>query len=401
MQRIARFASFGADAALTSGFGFVVVMLGARSASVQDFGQFALILAVVGAQVPLAAFGFMTLVYGRAAARPGGAGRLLGSATAIATLAGAALYALTLLAFVGFGADTLALVYAGAGLRLLGAAGLIMTQEAMARHAVGEYLPVRVLSFTLAVGAASAAVIAEAPLAVLALIWGAESLLFTIVTALTFGRRRARLSRRNRFRPYLAMAAPIALQSVFVVIYLRFDQIYVGWRFGEAPLGLYAAAARLAEIGNIGFNVLILLVTPMIIRQMRAFGRLDRRAFMVFVGLAGLTFAAVGSASVIGGDVLALVFGPAYSAAASVLAVYLGSIFFVAAGAIGSRVLAAQGVSGAQAWSGVAGAVSNVVLSVVLGEVIGLEGVALATVVSYALATYIVWVSAIRFKGVA
>jgi len=58
-------------------------------------------------------------------------------------------------------------------------------------------------------------------------------------------------------------------------------------------------------------------------------------------------------------------------------------------------------VSGAQAWSGVAGAVSNVVLSVVLGEVIGLEGVALATVVSYALATYIVWVSAIRFKGVA
>lgn len=397
-SRAKALAGFGTDAALTSGFGFIVVLLAARSASVADFGQFALILAVVGAQVPLAAFGFMTLVYGRTATRPGGAGRLLGSATAITSLASVAIYVLTLLSFGRFGADTLALLYAGAGLRLLGTAGLILTQDAMARQSVGEYLPGRVLSFTLAVVSASLAVSAQAPLAVFALIWGAESLLFTMVTALTLGRKRARLSRRNRFRPYLAKAAPIAVQSVFIVIYLRFDQIYVGWRFGEASLGLYAAAARLAEIGNLGFNVLILVVTPMIIRQMRTSGRLDRRALMVFGWLAGLTLTAVGAASIISGDVLALSFGPAYAAAGGILTVYLGSIFFVAAGGVGSRLLAAQGVSGPQALSGVAGAVSNVVLSVVLGEVVGLEGVALATVISYALAAAILWHFVLRCR---
>lgn len=399
MSRFKAGAGFGADAALTSGFGFLVILLAARSSSVLEFGQFALILAIVAAQAPLAAFGLTTLAYGRAAARPAGARRLLGSAMVIVGGAGVGLYALTLLAFALFAGDTLTMLYAAAGLRLIGAVGVVLPQDAMARQAPGEYLPVRLLTVTLAAVAAVAAWYMEATLAMLALIWGTESLGFSVLCALTLGRRRARLNWRNRYRPYLAKAAPIALQGLFIVIYLRFDQIYVGWRFGEDSLGLYAAAARIAELGNLGFNVLTLIVSPMIIAQMRVSGRLDRRALLFLAILAGVTLLASASAAVMGGSVLGLVFGPAYTEAGPILAVYLGSIFFVAYGAIGSRVLAAQGVSGPQIWSGLAGAASNVVLSIVFGELIGLEGVALGTVISYTLAASVLWHAARRYRG--
>lgn len=399
MSRFKAGAGFGADAALSSGFGFLVILLAARSGSVPEFGQFALILAIVAAQAPLATFGLTTLAYGRAAARPAGARHLLGSAMVIVGAAGAGLYAVTLLAFALFAGDTLTMLYAAAGLRLIGAVGVVLPQDAMARQAPGEYLPARLLTVTLAAVAAVAAWYMEAPFAMLALIWGTESLGFSVLCALTLGRRRARLNRRNRYRPYLAKAAPIALQGLFIVIYLRFDQIYVGWRFGEDSLGLYAAAARIAELGNLGFNVLTLIVSPMIIAQMRASGRLDRRALLFLAILAGVTVLASASAAVMGGSVLGLVFGPAYAAAGLILAVYLGSIFFVAYGAIGSRVVAAQGVSGPQIWSGLAGAFSNVVLSIALGEMIGLEGVALGTVISYALAAGVLWHAARRNQG--
>jgi O-antigen/teichoic acid export membrane protein len=134
----------------------------------------------------------------------------------------------------------------------------------------------------------------------------------------------------------------------------------------------------------------------MIITQVRASGRLDQRAQLFLAILAGVTLLASAGATVLGGPVLGLVFGPAYAAAGLILAVYLGSVFFVAAGAIGSRVLAAQGVSGPQIWSGLAGALSNVVLSILFGEVTGPEGVALATVVSYAVAAILLWQAVIK-----
>lgn len=387
---------FGADAALTGGFGLLLVVLAARSGSVEEFGQFSLVLAVVAAQAALANFGFGTLTYGRTVARPVGSGRLLGSAIFVVTVLGASFYAVTLLAFSAFANPTTSILYAAAGLRLIGSVGLVMPQHAMARRALGEYLPARHLTILPAMVATVCAYSMGWSLSAFALIWGIEGLLFAIVCALTLGRRHAEWTSRNRYRSYLAKAAPIAFQSFCIIVYMRFDQIYVAWRFGDDALGLYAAAAKIAEAGNLAFGVLALVVSPSIIQQMRTSGQLNRQTITFLAILAGVTFILSVGALLRGGTFLAFIFGPEYAAAFMILAIYVGSIMFVAYGSIGSRVLAAQGISTAQMMSGAAGALSNVLLSVIFGEVIGLEGIALATVISYAVAAGIIWLSVSR-----
>lgn len=290
----------------------------------------------------------------------------------------------------------MALIYAAAGLRVLGAVGFVVVQDPMSRLALREFLPLRVLT----VGAATALLMfsymRDWSIVCVAAIWGLESLSFAFLACTGFAMKRAKISINQRYRLYLRKASPIALQALLIVIYLRFDQVYISFRFGSEALGLYAVAARLAELGNLAFNVLTLLITPLIINRLREERRMGYAPPLFMVGLGLFTGGICLTSFFVGRDALALIFGAIYSNSYMTLTIYLGSICFVAYGSIASRILAAQGITSSQAWSGVVGVVSNIILSVWLGEVIGMEGVALATVISYALAVLVLWIAVFR-----
>jgi PST family polysaccharide transporter len=389
---------FGNDAALSGGFSLLVFVLAARMGSVQEFGQFSLTLMIITAQTILAHFGLGTLIYGRSVVRELGAKRLLGSAIIFTSILGIFFYLFTLLVCVILTNEYISLLYALAGLRLIGAIGSLIPQHAMGRHALSEYLPARYLTIGVATMLAGYFYWANWQLPMLAFIWGAEGLLFSSLCALTIGRKHAKLSLRNRYRPYISKGAPIALQTLFIIIYLRFDQFYVGWRFEDSALGIYAAAARIAEAGNLAFNVLTLVVSPLIIRRLTTSKRMgtDIKIFLTCLGFIslGLSITVIFTGKVF----LTKLLGPAYADAYLILAIYIGSVSFVSYGSIGSRVLAAQGRSSAQIMSGAVGAVSNVFLSIILGEFMGLEGVAIATVCSYAFAAAIIWIGVFQHK---
>lgn len=374
------------------------MLLAARSTSVEEFGQFAIIITIVGMQLPITTFGLNIIAYGRAASRPRAASRLMGSSIVFTFTSGVALYFLTILwaAFL-FDGEYL-LLCAGAGMRLLGATGILMSHDAMARHALSEYLPARLIATALAAIAATAAFLASFPLHVLAFIWGAEALCFSLIVMIKQSRQRAKINIRNRYKPLLMRAVPIAVQGLLIVLYLRFDQIYVGYRFGAESLAIYATAAKITELGNLVFNVLTLVVSPLIIYHLRRDGAIGRFGLLFLFTLAIFTVLICGIFFFTGSFVLEFVFGSEYAKGGSIMAVYAGSICFVAYGSIASRALAALGVSGPQAWSGMLGLISNVLLSIVFGELLGLEGVALATVFSYALAIGVLW-RAVRKKA--
>lgn len=396
LRRLRSTIAFVTDAALTGSFSMLLMMLAARSGSIEEFGQLGFVLAVVTAQAALAKFGFATLVYGRTAVRAVGSRRLLGSAIVLVFVLGASFYGVTLLAIALTGNAMTTILYATAGLRLIGAVGLVMPQHAMARSAPGDYLPVRLLTILPSILATVCAFSLGWNLLIFSVIWGVEGILFAIFCALTLGRKHATWTRRNRYRSYVIKAAPIAVQSFFIIVYMRFDQLYVFWRFGDAALGLYSAAAKIAEAGNLVIGVLTLILTPSIIRQIRRYGQLNARTIIFLAILAGLTFILCIVVLLRGSILLTLIFGSEYASGFKILAIYIGSIPFVLYGSIGSRVLAAQGISTAQMWSGAVGALSNVLLSVIFGEIIGLEGIALATVLSYATSASIMWLGVNR-----
>ena len=171
---------------------------------------------------------------------------------------------------------------------------------------------------------------------------------------------------------------------------MRFDQIYVRVAFGAEALGVYAASARLAEIGNIIFQVTTLLLAPIFIRKISQFNKINRLG-AYFVGILLISFSASIGCIFLGEDIITFIYGQGYREGYTVLSIYVLSIGFVAFGGMATRILASMSISGPQIWAGIAGAGLNVLLSIWWSQSFGLEGVAAATVVSYAVAACLLW----------
>ncbi|MQX37720.1 polysaccharide biosynthesis C-terminal domain-containing protein [Roseospira navarrensis] len=390
-----RFLAYGLDSGLPALLSLLLLTLAARSTDMATFGTFALALAIAGLQTPLAAFGLITLFFGRAASRPAGAVLIFWPGVVATLVAGAVLYGGTLTALWALAPPLLTTLYALVGLRVLGAVAGPIKAIHQARSRPDRYVPWRLVTIAAAFAATGAVVALDGGLAGYALVWGLEWLVFA--AGLLAGALRSGALRpvaRPRVRPVLTKAGPLFVQAVCIAVYLRFDQVYVAWRFGEAELGLYAAAARIAEAGTMVYGVVGLVVAPRIIREW-THGRLSGPARGALAGIALGAVAASGLCWVWGGDLLRLLFGPPFAAGGTILAIYVLSTCFTVYGAIGSRINVAQGTTLPSMIAGLVGAVSNVALSILLCEIQGPAGAATATVASYALSCTVTWGSAL------
>lgn len=394
MQRsLTRLILYALDTGLSALFGLVLLLLSARGSELVEFGMFALALAVAGIQTPLAVLGTAALFYGRAASRPLRANRLYWPGIATSLVSGTLLYLLTLLVLWFVSSPELVTLYALAGLRVVGAFGEPLRAIYQARSRPTDYVPWRVLTLMLAFAASGFAFTNNAQILAYAAIWGLEWLVFaSILLVLSLRRGICPRAKRTRVRSLLLKASPLFVQSVCVAIYVRFDQVYVGWRFGETEVGIYAAAARIAEAGNMVYGLIALVVAPRIIREWLS-GKLSvsSRAVLVLIGYGSL--AASAYSWLYGEELLTIVFGPAFIAGAMILSIYVLSTCLTVYGTIGSRLNVAQSATMPSMISGLVGAGSNVVLTVIFCELLGTMGAAIATVISYAISSVLIWLS--------
>lgn len=391
-----RFGVYALDTGLSALFGLVLLLLAARDADLTGFGIFAMALAIAGIQTPLAVLGIAALFYGRAVSRPLAANRLYWPGVLSALFSGSLLYALTLAVSWAVASQELFYLYALTGLRVLGSFGEPLRSIYQARSRPGDYVPWRVVTLVAAFTATGLVFSQHAGILWYAAIWGLEWLAFSSgLLIMSLRRGVCPTQPRLRIRPILWKASPLFVQSVCVAIYLRFDQIYVGWRFGEAELGVYAAAARVAEAGNMAYGLIALVVVPRIIREWLG-GKLTvgSRAVLVLIGYGSLF--AVGISVLYGKELLGVAFGTAFKAGSMILAVYVLSTCLTVYGTIGSQLNIAQGATVPSMVSGLAGASSNVILTIAFCEYQGSLGAATATVLSYALSTLLIWQSAWR-----
>lgn len=382
--------AYALDSGLAALFGFAILVLAARGSDLATFGTFALTLAIVGIQAPLALMGIGGLFYGRAASRPVPASRLYWSGILSCIVFGPVLYAVTL-GLLWVAAPSLLSLYALAGMRVVGAFGEPLRSIYQARSQPGAFVPLRMLTLSAAFFASGTAFVVNADIHWFAAIWGAESLIFSGLLLITSLRRGSfPLVLRPRFRPVLRKASPLLVNSICIAIYMRFDQLYIGWRFGEADLGVYAAAARVAETGVLAYGLIALVVSPRIIKEWIS-GALGRPALAVLAFSWIGSLAAGGLCLLWGDSLLRWTFGPAFAAGGTILAVYVLSTCFTLYGTIGSNLNVAQGATIPSMLSGLVGATTNVGLTILLCEVQGPLGAATATVFSYALSAAVVW----------
>lgn len=185
----------------------------------------------------------------------------------------------------------------------------------------------------------------------------------------------------------------LAVSTLFVVVYGRIDQILLGMLADYAEVGRYAVAVRLVD----GINWLPVAAASVALptlshlagtmgsssaseRAARA-RRLTRKGYRYLaVGILPLT----ALAAVIGGPIMAAVFGSQFGGSGQVLALLLVAQFFGGAWVVARQVLIANDALVYLVVLAAAAAVVNVALNLLLIPTYGATGSAWATLASYA-----------------
>ncbi|MGC5195559.1 flippase [Aphanothece microscopica] len=182
---------------------------------------------------------------------------------------------------------------------------------------------------------------------------------------------------------------PLLLAGLSVMLYVKSDQVMLEWLRGPEDVGQYSVAVKAAE--SLYFLPVILTATflPRIGRgsgdfhTSSALRRLYRSAWTLGVGMA-LTTSEVLS------PLIPVVFGSEFHAAQDAM-IWLGlASFAVSTGTASSSWLQRAGLEKVSAARTAAGCVANILLNLTLIPRYGFHGAAIATCISYGLATFAV-----------
>jgi polysaccharide transporter, PST family len=190
-------------------------------------------------------------------------------------------------------------------------------------------------------------------------------------------------------RRLLATSWPLILSGVANAINLRVDQLMLGVMKGPETVGTYAAAARLSEVWYFIPIAIAASFFPAMVRahagDRRSFDRWMGRLYDLMVALA-LPIAIV--VSLLSAQLVYLLYGDGYAESAPILAIHVWAGPFVFLGAALSRWLIADDRLKFSLVRHGTGALVNVGLNLVLIPSYGGVGAAIATLVSYAVASF-------------
>jgi O-antigen/teichoic acid export membrane protein len=194
---------------------------------------------------------------------------------------------------------------------------------------------------------------------------------------------------------------PLIISGVMVSLYMKIDQIMLQNISGVKEAGAYATVASLSEAWNLVPSVIVSSLFPAILNARRDdIARYKKRVqhlydLMVYLSVPAaliVTFAA---------PIIYKLYKPEYAYAAPALSVHVWSGVFVFLGIASTQYLVAENFNKLTFIRTGFGALVNIVLNLILIPEIGMMGAAIATLVAYASATFvIIFIPKVRNQGI-
>lgn len=176
---------------------------------------------------------------------------------------------------------------------------------------------------------------------------------------------------------------PLVLSSIVVSIYMKVDQVMLGNMLGNEPVGQYAAAVRLSEVWYFIPVVIASSLFPSIINAQKTSRKLYLQRLQhlndLMVILA-LTIAI--PTTFLGHWVVSVLYGNAYGQSANVLIIHIWASLFMFMSVASGKFLTADNQVTKIFYRNVAGLLINLTLNYMLIPTYGIEGAAVATLIS-------------------
>jgi PST family polysaccharide transporter len=195
--------------------------------------------------------------------------------------------------------------------------------------------------------------------------------------------------RRDVATDLLKESWPLLVSGFAVLLYMRADILMLGLLADDEVTGIYTAAARFSELWYFLPVAAMAAVRPRLARlyaEAEDVGyRITTQRFMAVSY--GVSLGAIVITLVVGSFLIEAVYGASFSAASEVLRIHVLAAPFVFLGTAASQWFIDRGMTRAVMLRSALGASINIVLNLILIPTQGAVGAAIATLVSYSLAS--------------
>ena len=193
----------------------------------------------------------------------------------------------------------------------------------------------------------------------------------------------------NRAKTLLKDSWPLILSGMAIMVYMRIDQIMLGQMLGDEAVGIYSAAVRISEVWYFIPTAIVASVFPSIIEAKKQSEALYYQQLQKLYDLMVLLALAVAVPMTFLSDwIIELLFGGAYGQAGNVLAIHIWSGLFVFLSVASGKWFVVENLTMLALKRNLYGAALNVILNLVLIPNWGMQGAAMATLISYSVAAY-------------
>lgn len=194
---------------------------------------------------------------------------------------------------------------------------------------------------------------------------------------------------------------PLMFSGIAVIIYLRIDAIMLGQIFGDESVGIYSVATKISELWYFIPTALVSSASPALIEAKGiSISLYEQRWQKLLTMMTGISYAIAIPMVFLAKPMITLMYGPNYAASGSVLAIHIWATVFVSLGVAKSVWIVTEGLTHLALVSTSCGAVINILLNLVLIPRYQEVGAAIATVISYGCADYLVYITYPRFQQI-
>lgn len=366
----------------------------ARYLGPEQFGSYSYAISFVGLFATVATLGLDNILLRELIKDEGARDRLLGTVFFLKTV-GAVAVLLLLAAAVPLTSNdayTNAMIFAIAGATVFQSFNVIdlyFQSRVLSRFVVYANVITLLLSSVIKI----ALILLGAPLIAFALV----ILLDSVVLAsgmLYFYRRHVDSWKRWTFDRLLARRLlrdswPLVFSGIVVSIYMKIDQVMIKEMLDSEAVGLYAAAAKLSLAWYVVPGVILSSIFPAIANAKNRNGALyQKRLQHLYDLMVWIAVAAALPMTFFAEPLISLLYGNAYDQSATVLAIHIWSAVFVFQGLAFGKYLILENLTKKSLYRTSAGAVANVILNLLLIPAFGINGAAVATLISQFVVNY-------------
>ena len=188
---------------------------------------------------------------------------------------------------------------------------------------------------------------------------------------------------------FLKDSWPLILSGLTVMVYMRIDQIMIGEMLGDEQVGIYSSAVRLSEAWYFMPMIIVSSIFPSILQaKTRNQDQYLSSMQKLYYVMSWISISIAIPATFLRGPIINVIYGEGYRGADTVLAIHIWAGVFVYLGVASSQYLLAENLTRISFYRTLGGAVVNVLSNLYFIPRHGINGAAMATLISYGVATF-------------